>query len=198
LPQPQAVVKHSLLTPPYLALKAMPMSPFVRIFIYSVIVADLFALVVFGGRLIVTGSIINEPEPAKIVVAGAEQAAATPGAPAASEPAFDLAKYVADPIKGEKVASKCKACHTFDNGGPNRTGPNLFGIADAPVTHKGDFSYSSAMTDEKAKIGTWSTDNLFKYLEDPQGMVPGTKMQFNGIKDPKDRADLIAWLKTLK
>lgn len=59
MPQPQAAVKHSLLTPPYLALKAMPMSPFVRIFIYSVIVADLFALVVFGGRLIVTGSIIN-------------------------------------------------------------------------------------------------------------------------------------------
>jgi cytochrome c len=173
------------------------MSPFVRIFIYTVIVADLFALVVFGGRFIVSGSILSEAEPVKIVVAGAETAAA-PGATAAAEPAFDLAKYVADPVKGEKVAAKCKACHTFESGGPNRTGPNLFGIAGAPVTHKGDFSYSSAMTAEKAAIGTWTEANLFKYLEDPQSMVPGTKMQFNGIKDPRDRADLVAWLKTLK
>ena len=174
------------------------MSPFVRIFIYSVIVADLFAVVVFGGRFILSGSILNEPHAEKIVVAGAESAAAAAGAPAEAAPAFDLATYVADPVKGEKVAAKCKACHTFESGGPNRTGPNLFGIDGAPVTHKADFSYSSAMVAEKGKIGTWTEANLFKYLEDPQGFVPGTKMQFNGIKSPAERADLVAWLKTLK
>jgi cytochrome c len=174
------------------------MNPLARVFIYTVIVADLFALVIFGGRFILSGSLISHEKAPPVLVPGAETAAAAPGAAAPAEPAFDLAKYVADPVKGEKVAARCKACHNFDNGGPNRTGPNLWGIVGAPVTHKADFSYSSAMQAAKGTLGTWTVDNLFKYIEDPQGIVPGTKMQFNGVKDPKERADLVAWLKTLK
>lgn len=174
------------------------MSPLVRIFIYAVIVADLFALIIFGGRAMLTGSIISENKAETLIVAGAEQATAGAGQAAAAEPAFDYATYTADTAKGEKIAAKCKACHTFNSGGPNRTGPNLFGIVNAPIMHNGSFSYSNAMVTAKSNMENWTEDNLFNYLADPQGTTPGTKMQFNGIKSPKERADLIAWLKTLK
>ena len=169
-------------------------------FISAVIVADLLAVVYFGGSYILNGSVLPEHETeTKIIVAGAENPTeATSSAPKADEKPFDLTSYVADPVKGEKVAGKCKACHTFDNGGPNRTGPNLWGIVDNHVTHKEDFSYSSAMQAKKAEFGTWTQEHLFAFLESPKDVVPGTKMQFNGVKNPAERADLIAWLKTLK
>jgi cytochrome c len=177
------------------------MSPFARIFIYSVIVADCFAIIYFGGNAILTGSVIPEHGggEAKIVVAGAEApASAETAAPKADEKPFDLAAYVADPVKGEKIAAKCKACHTFENGGANRTGPNMWGIVGNHVAHKDDFSYSSALLAKKAEIGTWDDPHLFAFLESPKDYIPGTKMQFNGVKNPAERADLISWLKTLK
>lgn len=169
-------------------------------FISTVIVADLLAVVYFGGSYILTGSILPEHETeTKIIVAGAEAPAeASAGTPKADEKPFDLASYVADPVKGEKVAAKCKACHTFDNGGPNRTGPNLWGIVGNHVMHKDDFSYSGAIAGKKAEIGTWDEAHLFAFLEAPKDYIPGTKMQFNGVKNPAERADLISWLKTLK
>lgn len=176
------------------------MSPFVRIFIYSVIVADLFAVIFFGGHAILTGSILPEhAEHEKIIVEGAENPTETASAtPAVVQPAFDLATYVADPVKGQQIAAKCKACHTFENGGPNRTGPNMWGIVGNHVAHKDDFAYSSALMGKKAEIGTWDEKHLFAFIEAPRDYIPGTKMQFNGVKNPAERADLIAWLKTLK
>ncbi len=170
-------------------------------FISTVIVADLLAVVYFGGSYILTGSILpsHEGAEAKTIVPGAEEAAtATAGEPKAAEPAFDLASYVADPVKGEKVAAKCKACHSFDNGGANKTGPNMWNIVNAPVGHMEGYSYSSALMAKKAEIGTWDETKLYAFLEAPKEYIPGTKMQFNGIKNPAERADLVAWLKTLK
>lgn len=168
-------------------------------FISTVIVADLLAVVYFGGSYVLTGSVLPEHETeTKIVVAGADAPAESAGPAKETGPAFDLATYVADPVKGEKVSGKCKACHTFDNGGPNRTGPNMFGIVGNHVAHKDDFSYSSALMAKKAEIGTWEEAKLFAFLESPKDYIPGTKMQFNGVKNPAERADLIAWLKTLK
>ena len=177
------------------------LGPFTKVFIYSVIVADLFAVVYFGGNAILTGSIIpaHGKHTEKVLVAGAEEEApSASAAPAAAQPAFDLATYVADPVKGEKIAAKCKACHTFDAGGPNRTGPNQWGIVGAPVAHMANFSYSSALLAKKAEFGTWDEKHLHGFLENPREYVPGTKMAFGGIKNPAERADLIAWLKTLK
>lgn len=175
------------------------MSPFTKLFIYAVIVADILAITIFGGRYILDGTILSEHKKPHIVVAGAEEATQTAGAaPAEAAPPFDYAAYVADAAKGEKVAGKCKACHTFGNGEPNRVGPNLWAIVNAPVGHAAGFAYSDANTSYKSTHPTWSEDALFSFLENPRSTMPGTKMQFNGVKDPKERADLIAWLKTLK
>jgi cytochrome c len=166
-----------------------------------VIVADLFAITYFGGTFLLTGSLIPHHEAEKVIVAGAESPAGEAGASATAEaaaPTFDAATYVADIAKGEKIAAKCKACHSFDAGGPNRVGPNLFGIVEAPFAHKADFSYSGALMEKKASVPAWTDAALDGLLTSPREYIPGTKMQFAGIKNPAERADLIAWLKTLK
>ncbi len=101
-----------------------------------------------------------------------------------------------DAAKGEKVFKKCQACHTVEEGGPNRVGPNLHGILDRPTASKADYNYSSAMKAKGASGMKWTEENLFSYLEKPQAFVPGTNMTFPGLKKPEDRKDLIAYLET--
>lgn len=95
---------------------------------------------------------------------------------------------------GMKVANKCKSCHTFDDGGANRVGPNLWNIVDRKIASVSDYSYSDAMAAEE---GDWTYDRLWTYLQDPRGEVPGTKMGFRGITDEADLANLIAYLRSL-
>lgn len=169
-----------------------------RSFISAVIAADLLAVVYFGGTYILTGSMLPHHEETKIIVAGAEDTSSATTTTKTAEPAFDPATYVANVANGMKISAKCKACHTFENGGADRTGPNLWGIVGASVAHKEGYAYSSAMLGKKAEFGTWDKQHLNAYLENPKDYVPGTKMQFNGVKKPAERADLIAWLETLK
>lgn len=124
-------------------------------------------------------------------VAQAEAPAAAP-APAAAAPA------AGDAAKGEKFAARCKACHSFEKGGPNQVGPNLFGVVGRPIATAADFNYSEAMkTFSEAGAKVWDEAALDTYLADPRGVVPGTKMAFPGVKKDDDRANLIAYLKTL-
>lgn len=177
----------------------MSLSPATKTFIYAVIVADLFAVTYFGGTWLLTGSILPHHEEAKVVVAGAETASAAAGTEtAAAAPAFDPTTYTPDVGRGEKIAAKCKACHSFDNGGPNRVGPNQWGIYGSHLAHRADFSYSAALLEKKKTVPVWDDATLDAFLAAPRDYIPGNKMQFNGIKDPAERADLIAWLKTLK
>lgn len=98
--------------------------------------------------------------------------------------------------KGQAVSKKCAACHTFEKGGPNKVGPNLFGIVDEPRGQgRNGFNFSAAM---KAKGGNWSVDDLNHFIKSPKGFVPGTAMGFAGISKDSERADLIAYLETLK
>jgi cytochrome c len=104
-----------------------------------------------------------------------------------------LAKASVD--KGEAASKQCHACHTLTKGGPNRVGPNLWNIVDSGRGEgRGGFNFSSAM---KSKGGTWTDDELNKFLAGPQQYIPGTKMTFAGVKDDQKRADLIAYLHTL-
>jgi cytochrome c len=132
------------------------------------------------------------------VVAGAEHkpaAAAGGGAPqeAAIEPIGPLLAK-ANPAEGEKIAKQCAACHTFDKGGPNRVGPNLYGVIGAPHAHVEGFQFSKVM--ESMHNKTWDYEELNKFLTNPKAYAPGTKMTFAGLRKPEQRADVIAFLRT--
>jgi cytochrome c len=96
---------------------------------------------------------------------------------------------------GATISNKCKACHNLDNGGPNQTGPNLWGvIGRQPGTHPG-FAYSSAMQDFGKQHPVWTYDLVYNFLKGPQEYINGTKMSFVGLKQRQDRIDLISWLR---
>lgn len=124
-------------------------------------------------------------------------AAATPAEAAAPAPdnvdtvsGAKFADFTGDATKGEAVFIQCKTCHVTD-AGVNRIGPSLNAIVGREAGTVPGYTYSPA----NANSGiTWSAEKLFQYLENPQRVVPGTKMAFAGIQDPQKRADLIAWL----
>lgn len=97
--------------------------------------------------------------------------------------------------KGQKVAKKCVACHSFDQGGANKIGPALWGIVDRDIGNYGGFAYSNALTDA---AGVWDYEQLNGFLENPKKWSPGTAMAFAGLRKPKDRANIIAYLDSLK
>jgi len=125
-----------------------------------------------------------------------EVAAEEGAGPAAAEAPVDwgTALPAADVKAGEAVFAKCKSCHTADNGGPNGTGPNLWGVEGRkPGSHPG-FAYSTAMTDFGAKQPVWDYEQIAEFIKEPQKHMPGTKMTFVGLKKTQDRVNVIAYL----
>ncbi len=99
-----------------------------------------------------------------------------------------------DPQAGVKVAKKCRACHDFEPGGQAKIGPPLWGIVGAAQAKHPDFTYSGALSQ---LAGVWNDQELDGFLANPKTYAPGTKMIFKGIRDPAQRADLIAYLRSL-
>ena len=131
-------------------------------------------------------------------VAGLEQDDAMHDEMAAEEPepAMSLAELLADanPAKGQKVFKKCAACHTVDDGGKNKVGPNLWNIVNRPIASHEGFNYSDAMAELE---GAWDFDRLSAFIADPKGNVPGTKMAFKGVSKEGDRGNVLAYLRSL-
>ena len=126
----------------------------------------------------------------------ADLAAVAPAArpePAGPEPVAAMLAG-ADIARGETITRKCTACHTFDEGGAAKQGPNLYNIVGADIAARAGFGYSDAMAEQE---GDWTYANLNAFLHKPKNFIKGTKMTFVGLKKARDRADLIAYLRSL-
>lgn len=134
----------------------------------------------------------NQPAAAPAGNGAATKAAAPAPDDTTTMTGATLAQFTGDAAAGQAVFAQCRACHVTD-AGVNRIGPSLHNIVGRAAGQVAGYTYSPA----NANSGiTWSPEKLFQYLENPQRVVPGTKMAFAGIRDPQQRANLIAWLQT--
>ena len=127
-----------------------------------------------------------------------EESAETADAPADTAEAGDtqLAAMFANAsaADGEKAARVCSACHTFNEGGGNRVGPNLYGVMGNDVAAAEGFRYSNALKDLS---GQWTYERMNEWLRAPMDYVDGTSMAYAGVKDEAKRANIIAYLASL-
>ncbi len=107
---------------------------------------------------------------------------------------FSALMAQADVAKGEKDFGKCKACHKLD--GNDGVGPHLNGVVGRDVAGVAGFSYSPGMVEHAGPAPQWTPEALQEFLANPKGVVKGTKMSFAGMKNPQDRANLIAYLES--
>ncbi len=136
------------------------------------------------------------PEAAPEVTADASsgEQTAPEGEGEANAPSFASLLSAASVDSGAKQVKKCAACHVFEEGGPNKIGPNLHDIVGRAVASVDGFAYSNAL---KEYGGNWDYEKLDCFLKDPKNCVPGNKMSFAGVKKDGDRADIIAYMRSV-
>ena len=153
----------------------------------------LFVLVV----RIAAGALFEQEAPAKpgyVVQGVVEETASTSAAPVAEViPDWGTVLPTADAAKGHDISHKCEQCHNLNKGGAALIGPPLYGVVGRARASVAGFDYSSAM---KSKGGSWTFDELFKFLKSPQAYISGTKMTFAGLSSAQDRINLIAYLRS--
>ena len=133
------------------------------------------------------GYALPEPE----VAEGGEAVEAAPEVP------LGVLLASASAERGAAAARKCQSCHNFGEGEPNKQGPHLFGVVGRVEGSVSDFAYSDGMLAHNAAGDVWTYENLNHFLTKPSDYVPGTKMNFAGIRTAEERADILAYLQTL-
>ncbi|MFC4169352.1 c-type cytochrome [Teichococcus aestuarii] len=147
----------------------------------------------------VVGDVVVHPkrlDKVAIAIEGAPEpgAESAPAAPQVEDVTPLLA--AANPEAGQQLAGRlCAACHSFDQGGANKVGPNLYGVVGNHHAHLDNFNYSPALKGLAEK--PWDYAALNEFLAGPARAIRGTRMAFAGIRDVKQRADVIAYLRTL-
>ncbi len=138
-----------------------------------------------GTANLAKGRIIVAPETAT--------AAATPAPakPEEKDPPVESLLASANVEAGQNAAKVCGACHNWTKGAGTKVGPDLYGVVGRDIGKEPGFSYSTAL---QQKGGKWTFQNLYEWIKDPKAFIPGNKMGFAGIKDPKERANIIAFL----
>ncbi len=162
----------------------------------KILMAVLFCCLALLSLNIAAGAIFTPPKPAKPGYEIAVQEHPAGGGAAQPEKAEPIEVRLANSSaeRGQSAAKVCLACHTFEKGGPNKQGPNQWGIVARQKAAEPGFNYSAAM---KAKGGTWTFEDLDKFLANPKSFVPGTAMTYAGMPRDQQRADVINYLHTL-
>jgi len=166
----------------------------------KIIASVLTALIIAMVSGILANQLVRPKELEKpVFVVQGEQTAT---APAEQQPAVAKMEPIgpllakADPKKGEQLAKVCQTCHTFNKGEPNKIGPNLWDVTEEQIASVPGYQFSAAL--EKDKNEKWDPEKLNQWLANPQSFAKGTKMTFAGFPKAQDRADVIAYLNTLK
>ena len=163
------------------------------------IMAFLAAVFVVMTTSILSDTLFYSPAPEKpgFIIEAAEASTGGEAAPAKEEVSIAVLMQSADAEKGANVFKRCAACHTAEKGGANKVGPHLWDVLDRPAASVEGFGYSAAMKEFGAAGNKWDYEHLNKFLTSPKGYIKGTAMGFAGDKKDNERADLIAFLRSL-
>ena len=161
----------------------------------KIFAAILTAGIVAMGSSVLAGLLYHPHQLEEPVYVVAAAAPAGGGAEAAAPKPIGELLAAAKPEAGATVAKKCAACHSFDKASPNKVGPGLWNVVNRPIAAHEGFSYSDALAGKKDQH--WDYDHLNSFLTSPKAYAPGTKMTFAGLPKDTDRADLIAYLRSL-